>query len=88
MVVTTVSSNMGATQPGHMADDRYRSLLTPREAEIISGEADVNEKYYYRVVSRVRDKIEGLEHDIEVLEHHDSLADELREVVCETEDEE
>lgn len=66
-----------------MADDDYRSLLTEREVEILTGEADVSEKYYYRVVSRVRDKIEGLEKDISILEeNHDTLADELREVIC------
>ncbi|WP_245998429.1 hypothetical protein [Halalkalicoccus subterraneus] len=73
---------MAAIKPRVMADEQYRSLLTEREREIIRGEADVSESYYYRVVSRVRDKIEGLEHDLEVLEHHETLADELRGVVC------
>lgn len=73
---------MGATETPCMADDEYRSLLTQREREIISGDADVSEKYYYRVVSRVRDKIEGVETDLEILEEHATLADELREVVC------
>lgn len=73
---------MGATKSHSMADDEYRSLLTEREREIISGEADVSEKYYYRVVSRVRDKIEGLEQDLAVLEEHATLANELRKVVC------
>lgn len=74
---------MAAIKPRLMADEQYRSLLTEREREIISGKADVSESYYYRVVSRVRDKIEGLEQDLAVLEHHETLADELREVVCE-----
>lgn len=74
---------MAVTDSNGMPDDEYRSLLTDREREIISGEADVSEGYYYRVVSRVRDKIEGLERDLMVLEEHDTLADELREVVCE-----
>lgn len=73
---------MVQSEDSSMADDQYRSLLTDREREIISGEADVSESYYYRVVTRVRDKIEGVERDLEALEAHDSLADELREVVC------
>lgn len=74
---------MTVTDSNGMADDEYRSLLTDREREIISGEADVSEGYYYRVVSRVRDKIEGLERDLVALEKHDTLADELRDIVCE-----
>jgi len=67
-----------------MADDEYRAILTDREAEILRGEADVTEKYYYRVVTRVRDKIEKLGSDLEVLdENHDTLGDELRDTVCE-----
>ena len=66
-----------------MADDDYRAILTPREKEILSGEADVTDKYRYRVVTRVRDKIEKLEDDLAVLdEHHDTLGDELRATVC------
>lgn len=67
-----------------MADDDYRAILTQREKEILSGDADVGEKYYYRVVTRVRDKIEKLDADLSILdEHHDTLGDELRETVCE-----
>jgi hypothetical protein len=66
-----------------MPEDERRSILTEREREILSGEADVTEKYYYVVVSRVRKKIEGIEEDLEFLDdHHDSLGDEMREVVC------
>lgn len=65
-----------------MADEDRRALLTEREREILRQEADVTEKYYGVVVSRARNKIERLETDIEALEHHDTLADELRAVVC------
>jgi hypothetical protein len=66
-----------------MPDKDYRAILTDREQEIISGDADVSEKYYYRVVSRVRDKIRRLEDDLETLdEYHDTLGDEIRDVVC------
>jgi predicted nucleic acid-binding Zn-ribbon protein len=60
----------------------YRAILTDKEQEIIAGDADVSDGYYYRVVTRVRKKIERLESDLELLdEHHDSLGDELREAV-------
>lgn len=64
-----------------------RALLTVREQEIIRGDADVTDNYYYRVISRVRDKIGRLEQDLEVLnENHSKLANELREAVCKEED--
>ena len=73
---------MKAVEDASMSDE-YRALLTEREQEILSGDADVSEKYYYRVVTRVRKKVERVERDLEVLdEHHDTLGDELRDVVC------
>ena len=61
-----------------------RALLTDREREILNGDADVSEKYYYVTVTRVRDKIEQLvREDLPALEEHDTLADELRDGVCE-----
>lgn len=64
-----------------MAED-YRAILTDREKEIIAGSADVSDSYRYRVVTRVRKKIERLGRDLELLdEHHDTLGDELREAV-------
>ena len=66
-----------------MADRGDRGILTAREREILSGEADVSDNYRYRVVSRVRKKIERLERDLEILDgNHSTLAAELREVVC------
>jgi hypothetical protein len=77
----TVKSNMATPEGPAMADD-YRAILTDREKEILRGDADVSEKYYYRVVTRVRDKIEELEHDLQILdEGHDTLGDELRETI-------
>ena len=62
-----------------------RAILTTREREIIRGEADVSDNYYYRVVSRVRDKISRVEGDLEILEqNHPELANELHEAVCGT----
>lgn len=68
---------------GSEPEQEYRAILTPREREILSGEDEVSDGYYYRVVSRVRDKIERLGRDVEDLEeHHPELARELREIVC------
>lgn len=61
----------------------YRAILTNREREILSGDAEVSDSYYYRVVSRIRKKIGELNDDVELLdEHHAELANELREGVC------
>jgi len=73
---------MASTEP----DGReYRALLTDREREILTGEADVSDDYRYRVVSRVRDKIDELQEDLALLEdHHDTLGEELRDAICDT----
>lgn len=66
-----------------MVDDQYRGLLTEREREIIKGEADVSDNYRYRVVSRVRSKIENVDEDVRLLaKYREDLLEELREVVC------
>ena len=71
-----------------MADKR-RGLLTEREREIISGDADVNDEYYYSVVSRIRRKIDNLARDAELLqEHHPDLSEELQEAVSDDDSEE
>lgn len=67
-----------------MPEKDYRALLTEREREILTGEADVEDSYRYRVVSRIRQKIERLEEDATILrENHDGLHQELQEAVCE-----
>jgi hypothetical protein len=67
-----------------MVDDQYRGLLTEREREIIKGDADVSDNYRYRVVSRIRTKIENVDGDIDILANNrEDLLNELREVVCE-----
>jgi len=66
-----------------MVDNQYRGILTEREREILSGDADVSDNYRYRVVSRIRTKIENVDEDIEILaENREDLLEELREVVC------
>lgn len=70
-----------------MVDDQYRGLLTDREREILRGDADVSENYRYRVVSRVRTKLEALEEDANILEkNHPKLYGELQDAVCTTDD--
>lgn len=66
-----------------MVDDQYRGLLTEREREILRGEADVSDNYQYRVVSRIRTKIENIDEDVEILaENREDLLRELQQVVC------
>lgn len=70
-----------------MVDDQYRGLLTEREREILSGDADVSDNYRYRVVSRIRTKIENIDEDVEVLaDSRKDLLKELRNAVCEGEE--
>ena len=63
--------------------DEGRALLTEREREIISGEADVSDNYRYKVESVVRVRIRKHFHDdIDVLRKHFPEVYELvREVV-------
>ena len=60
-----------------------RALLTDREREIVAGEADVADEYRYQTISRIRKRFKRIEGDLEALEKHGELADELRELVCE-----
>ncbi len=61
-----------------------RALLTEREREIVSGDADdVSDGYRYQTVSRVRKRLENIEADLEAMEAHGELATELREKICE-----
>jgi hypothetical protein len=67
----------------------YRGLLTDREREVLSGKADVTSNYVYQIRSRVREKIERLATDMEILdEHQTDLAEELRETVMSVTDSE
>lgn len=62
-----------------------RALLTERERDIISGNAeDISNDYRYQTISRIRNRLQRLEADIEALEAHGDLADELRDIVCNT----
>jgi len=67
----------------------YRGLLTDREREVLSGEADVSRNYVYQIRSRVRGKIDRLAEDLRILEeHHPDLAERLRETLTEAPTEE
>lgn len=59
-----------------------RALLTDREREIISGDADVSDEYRYQTISRVRNRFDRLDRDMEVLEQHGKLAEEIRKIIC------
>jgi len=59
-----------------------RALLTEREREIVAGDADVSDSYRYQTISRVRSRLDRLAGDLEALEAHGDLAEELRERVC------
>ena len=51
--------------------DEGRALLTDREQEILSGEADVSDNYKYKVQSIVRNRIrKRLSDDMAILEEH------------------
>ena len=65
-----------------------RALLTDREREIVAGEADVDDPYRYQTISRVRQRFSRLEGDLEAMEKHGELADEVREIVCVESDQE
>jgi hypothetical protein len=70
-----------AAQKTEAVTDR-RALLTDREREIVSGEADVSDSYRYQTISRVRARFERLEGDLQALDAHGALLGELREAVC------
>lgn len=60
---------------------------TDRERIASDPETDEEENYRYQAVSRVRDRLDELEQDVETLrEHHPDLLNEIREIVCERDD--
>lgn len=62
---------MGATQTIEEMSDEGRALLTDREKEIISGDADVSDNYRYKVESVVRNRVrKRFGDDVEFLEEH------------------
>jgi len=72
---------MAEAEQMRMAD--RRALLTERERDIVSGEADdITDEYRYQTISRIRSRLQRLEDDIEALDAHGELGNELRDIVC------
>jgi len=72
---------MARDEAAAMAD--RRALLTEREREIVAGEADdITDEYRYQTISRIRARLQRLEDDLEALDAHGDLGDELRDIVC------
>lgn len=62
---------MAADATQEKMSDEGRALLTDREKEIISEEAEVNTNYEYKVRSVVRNRVrKRLGDDVEFLEEH------------------
>lgn len=62
-----------------------RALLTDREREVLRGDAEVEDiaRYQSKIRSRVRDRLDRLEEDVELLEDVEpELAFDARERVC------
>lgn len=58
--------------------------MTDREREILTNSTEVSDNYRYRVISRIRTKIDRIEGDVTILaKERPDLLDELQEVVCE-----
>lgn len=66
-----------------MVDEQYRGLLTDREKEILTGEGNVSASYESRVRTRIRNKIQKLSTDLNLLkEHQPELYQEFMENIC------
>lgn len=65
------------------AERRSGSLLTEHERKVLDGEMEVKEEYQSLVVVRVRARIKRLKHDLDTLNNHPILVDELRQTVLE-----
>ena len=62
---------MSSAKPYPPVTDEGRALLTEREREIISEEADVSDNYRYKVQSIVRNRVrKHLSEDMDTLEEH------------------
>lgn len=58
--------------------------MTGTDRKYVAGEGVEDENQRYQAVSRVRDRLDELEKDVEVLEEsHPELLAEIREIVCE-----
>ena len=75
-------------EPTESTGDFGRGLLTPREREILSGDADVKDNYRYKVESVARRRVGLLERDLEVLrENYPELFEQVQDSICSDESE-
>jgi hypothetical protein len=76
---------MDGTRTAEVMSEEGRALLTDREREIISGDADVSDNYEYKVRSIVRNRIrKRLGDDVEFLaENFPEVHELVVEEVCE-----
>lgn len=78
---TTYEYTMGDRTYGQMA--RTRALMTETERQYIAEEVDIEENKKYQAIARVRDRLDSLEEDINILEeHHPELLSEVQNLVC------
>lgn len=74
---------MWPESPGYMSD---RALLTEREAEVLSGEADDIEnlaQYQSKVRHRLARRIDRLEREYELIQEHEpEIAEDIQERIC------
>jgi hypothetical protein len=62
---------MDGNETTQLMTEEGRALLTDREREIISGEADVSDNYQYKVESTIRNRVrKRLADDIDALQEH------------------
>lgn len=62
---------MPTTKIDDVMTDEGRALLTEREKEILSGEADVSDNYQYKVQSTVRNRVrKHFSDDVAFLKEH------------------
>lgn len=79
--------DMAASETTEVMSEEGRALLTKREREILSGDADVTDNYVYKVKSLVRTRLRRhLAADVELLEEHFPEAYELVHQAIERED--
>ncbi|WP_228841854.1 hypothetical protein [Haloarcula sp. CBA1127] len=62
---------MAVQETDEVMSEEGRALLTDREREIISGDADVSDNYRYKVESTVRNRVKKhLGEDLDFLQDH------------------
>jgi hypothetical protein len=79
---------MATTETVGIMSEEGRALLTDREKEIISGDADVSDNYVYKTKSIVRNRVrKRLAEDVEFLEDNfEEVYEMVIESVCEERD--